>query len=143
MVKKQRSFALRSSSSSRPALERAVLQVDQPGSTSADGPDDEAASVLSRSSSGVSGYGGTPSFPSVDAHTEHRVLSLPLDDRPNVPPPPDPKPVIWLVSMGFRLYRRLSHATLSLLTVRIPHRAILPWTRCRRIDPLGLNQNAR
>ena len=24
-----------------------------------------------------------------------------------------------------------------------PHRAILPWARYRRIDPLGLNQNAR
>ena len=69
---------------------------------------------------GVSRYLGTHSFPAVDAHTEHRVLSLPLDDRPNVPPPPDPKPVIWLVSMLFRLYRRLSHATLTLLTVRTP-----------------------
>ena len=39
---------------------------------------------------GVSGYAETPSFPAVNAHTEHRVLSLPLDDRPNVPPPPDP-----------------------------------------------------
>ena len=68
----------------------------------------------------LSGYAGTPSFPAVDAHTEHRVLSLPLDDRPNVPPPPDPKLVIWLVSMEFRLYRRLSHAALTLLTVRTP-----------------------
>ena len=51
MVKKQRSFASRSSSSSRPGLERAVSQADPPGS-SADGPDDDAASVLSRSSSG-------------------------------------------------------------------------------------------
>ena len=51
MVKKQRSFASRSSSSSRPGLERAVSQADPPGST-ADGPDDDAASVLSRSSSG-------------------------------------------------------------------------------------------
>ena len=45
-VKKQRN-----SSSSRPGLERAVSQADPPGST-ADGPDDDAASVLSRSSSG-------------------------------------------------------------------------------------------
>ena len=51
MVKKQRSFASRSSSCSRPGLERAVSQADPPGST-ADGPDDYAASVLSRSSSG-------------------------------------------------------------------------------------------
>ena len=51
MVKKQRSFASRSSSSSRLGLERAVSQIDPPGSTSADGPDDDSASVLSRSSS--------------------------------------------------------------------------------------------
>ena len=51
MVKKQRSFASRSSSSSRLGLERAVSQVEPPGSTSADSPDDDAASVLSRSSS--------------------------------------------------------------------------------------------
>ena len=51
-VKKQRSFTSRSSSSSRPGLEQTVSQVDPPGSTSADGHDDDAASVLSRSSSG-------------------------------------------------------------------------------------------
>ena len=51
MVKKQRSLASRSSSSSRPGLERAVSQADQMGS-SADGPDDDVASALSRSSSG-------------------------------------------------------------------------------------------
>ena len=49
MVKKQRSFASRSSSSSRTGLERAVSQADQMGS-SADGPDDDVASALSRSS---------------------------------------------------------------------------------------------
>ena len=43
-VKKQRSFASRSSSSSRPGLEQTVARVDPPGSTSADGHDDEAAS---------------------------------------------------------------------------------------------------
>ena len=51
MVKKQRSFASRSSSSSRLGLEWAVSQADQTGS-SADGPDDDVASALSRSSSG-------------------------------------------------------------------------------------------
>ena len=51
MVKKQRSFASRSSSSSRPGLEWAVSQADQTGS-SAVGPDDDVASALSRSSSG-------------------------------------------------------------------------------------------
>ena len=129
MVKKQRSFASRSSSSSRPGLERAVSQADPPGST-AEGPDDDAASVWSRSSSGgLSRCAETPRFPASTAHTEHRVLSLPPDDRPNVPPPPDPKPVIWLVSMGIRLYRRLSFAALTLMTVRTPYWAILPWAR--------------
>ena len=78
---------------------------------------------------GVSGVAETPRFQACTAHTEHRVVSLPPDDRPNVPPPPDPKPVIWLVSMGIRLYRRLSFAALTLLTVRTPHWAILPWAR--------------
>ena len=63
MVKKQRSFASRSSSSSRPGLERAVSQADQTGS-SADGPDDDVASALSRSSSGVSACAEAPRFPS-------------------------------------------------------------------------------
>ena len=38
---------------------------------------------------GVSGYAGTPSFPAVEAHTEHRVL-VRGDGRPIGPPPPDP-----------------------------------------------------
>ena len=76
---------------------------------------------------GVSGVAETPRFQACTAHTEHRVLSLPPDDRPNVPPLPDPKPVIWRVSMGIRLYRRLSFAALTLLTVRTPHSAIRPW----------------
>ena len=38
---------------------------------------------------GVSGYAGTPSFPAVEAHTEHRVL-VRRDGGPIVPPPPDP-----------------------------------------------------
>ena len=102
-VKKQRSFASRSSSSSRPGLEQTASQVDPHGSTSAGGQDDDAASVLSLSSSGVIGDAETPSFLAVHVHTEHQVLSLPPDAEPTVPPPPDPKPVIWLVSMGFRL----------------------------------------
>ena len=69
-VKKPRNSASRNSSCSRPGLERAVLQADPPGST-ADGPDDDAASVLSRSSSrGVSGVAGTPRFPACTAQTE-------------------------------------------------------------------------
>ena len=50
-VKKQRSFASRSSSSSRPGLEQTASQVDPPGSPVVS-LDDDAASVLSRSSSG-------------------------------------------------------------------------------------------
>ena len=69
---------------------------------------------------GVSGYVETPRFPASTAHTEHRVLSLPLDDRPNVPPPPDPKPVIWLVSMGLGLYRKLTLAALTLPKRTVP-----------------------
>ena len=63
MVKKQRSFASRSSSSSRPGLEQTVSQVDLPGSTSADGLDDDAASVLSLSSSGGERVRGNTQFP--------------------------------------------------------------------------------
>ena len=76
---------------------------------------------------GVSGVAETPRFQACTAHTEHRVLSLSPDDRPNIPPLPDSKPVIWLVSMGIRLYPRLSFAALTLLTVRTPHWTILPW----------------
>ena len=38
---------------------------------------------------GVSRYAGTPRFPAVEAHTEHRVL-VRRDGGPIVPPPPDP-----------------------------------------------------
>ena len=62
-VKKQKSFASRSSSSSRQGLEQTVSQVDPPGSTSADGHDDDAASVLSRSSSGGEQVRGNTQFP--------------------------------------------------------------------------------
>ena len=64
-VKKKRSSDSRSSSSSRPGLEQTVLQVDPPGSTSADGHDDDAASVLSRSSSGVERVRGNTQFPCI------------------------------------------------------------------------------
>ena len=67
MVKKQRSFASRSSSSSRPGLERAVSQADQTGSA-ADCPDDDAASALSRSSSGVERVRGSTQ---VSKHRSH------------------------------------------------------------------------
>ena len=106
MVKKQRSSASRSSSSSRPGLEQTVSQVDPPGSTSADGLDDDPASVLSLSSSGGDRVRGNTQFPrSIRSHGTPGPKSH-ADYGPNVPPPPDPKPVIWLVSMGFILYRR-------------------------------------
>ena len=37
----------------------------------------------------MSGYAGTPSFPAVEAHTEHWVL-VRRDSGPIVPPVPDP-----------------------------------------------------
>ena len=51
--------------------------------------DDILCMQLSLSSSGVSGYAGTPSFPAVEAHTEHRFL-VRRDGGPIVPPRPDP-----------------------------------------------------
>ena len=104
-VKERKDSASRNSSSSRPGLEQTVARDDPPGST-ADGHDDDNSSVLSLSSSGgVSGYAGTLGFPAVEAHTEHRVL-VRRDGRPNIQPPQDPIPAIWLVSMGFRLRPR-------------------------------------
>ena len=68
-VKKQRSSASRSSSSSRPGLEQTVSQVHPPGSTSADGLDDDAASVLSLSSSGGDRVRGSTQLPrSIRSH---------------------------------------------------------------------------
>ena len=52
---------------------------------------------------GLIGDAETPRFPAVNIHREHRVLSLRPDAEPTIPPPPDPKPVIWSVRMGFRL----------------------------------------
>ena len=47
-------------------------------------------------------------------------------------------------SPGLGLSHKLSLATLTLSVMDLaPHRAILPWARYHRIDPLGLNQNAR
>ena len=118
--RKGKDSASRNSSSSRRGLEQTVARADPSGST-ADGHDDDNASVLSLSSSGVSGYAGTLGFLAVEAHTEHRVL-VRRDGGPNVPPLPDPILAIWLVSMGFRLRPR----TLRLrFLVRTPHRATL------------------
>ena len=68
--KKPRNSASRNSSCSRPGLERAVSQADPSGST-ADGPDDDAASALSRSSSrGECVRGSTQ----VSKHRSHGTL---------------------------------------------------------------------
>ena len=76
---KPRNSASRNSSSSRPGLER-TESADQTGSA-AEGPDDDVASALSRSSSGGERM----------AHKEHRVRRLGRGvGRPNVPSPPDP-----------------------------------------------------
>ena len=106
-VKKQRSSASRSSSSSRPGLEQTVSQVDPPGPTSADGLDDDAASVSSLSSSGGDRVRGNTQFPrTIRSHGTPGPKSHARRPRPNVSTLPDPKLVIWLVSMGFILYRR-------------------------------------
>ena len=142
MVKKQRSFASRSSSSSRPGLDQTVSQVDPTGSTSADGLDDDAASVLSQSSSGGERVRGSTQFP-----CSRRSHGTPGPKSPARRPtqrstPPDPKPVIC----GKNGVQAVSQVVLSWSTSAYgqnPHRAILPWARYRRIDHLGLNQNAR
>ena len=119
-AKKGKDSASRNSSSSRRGLEQTVARADPSGST-ADDHDDDTASVLSLSSLGSSGYAGTLGSPAVEAHMEHRVL-VRRDGGPIVPSPPDPIPVIRLVSMGFRLRPR----TLRLrFLVRTPNRAIL------------------
>ena len=82
---------------------------------------------------GVSGYAGTPSFQAVEAHTEHWVL-VRRDGGPIVPPPPDPGDLAG--KYGVQAPAKDFEAT---LLVRTPHRAILPWARYRRIDPLGLS----
>ena len=140
MVKKQRSFASRSSSSSRPGLERAVLQADPPGST-ADGPDDDAASVLSQSSSGGEWVRGNTKVSS-----KHRSHGTPGPKSPVRRPTQCSNParsqasdlagkcgagaVSQVIpsgsnsadgpSQGPGLYRKLSLAALTLLTDRPP-----------------------
>ena len=108
---------------------------------------------------GVSGYAGTPSFPAVEAHTEHRVL-VRGDGGPIVPPPPDPGDLAG--KYGVQASAKDFEATLlgpnptpgdstlgTLSQDRSPrsesyarwwNQAILPWARYRRIDPLGLSQ---
>ena len=119
-AKKKKDSASRDPSGSRSHLEQTVARTDAPGST-ANGRDDDNASVLSVSSSGVSGYAGTLGSSAVEAHTEHRV-QVRGDSEPIIPPPPDPIPAIWQVSTGFRL--RPWVLRLRFL-IRTPHRVIL------------------
>ena len=119
-AKKKKDSASRDPCGSRSHLEQTVARTDAPGST-ANGRDDDNASVLSVSSSGVSGYAGTLGSSAVEAHTEHRV-QVRGDSGPIIPPPPDPIPAIWQVSTGFRL--RPWVLRLRFL-IRTPHRVIL------------------
>ena len=105
-VKRQRSSASRSSSSSRPGLEQTVARVDPPGSTPADGHDDDSASVLSRSSLGAERVRGNTQVPSSRSSHGTPGPTSPKGRQTHRSTPPDPKPVIWLVSMGFRLRPR-------------------------------------
>ena len=74
-------------------------------------------------------------------HMGHRVRRLTsAAGRLTVPPPPGPSLGTWSVSMGFRLRPPIKRFT---FWWEPPHWAILPWARYCRIDPLGLNQNAR
>ena len=108
---------------------------------------------------GVSGYAGTPSFPAVEAHTEHRVL-VRGDGGPTVPPPPDPGDLAgkYGVQASAKDFEAMllgpnptpGDSTLGTLSqdrsprsesyARWWNQAILPWARYRRIDPLGLSQ---
>ena len=72
-VKERKDSASRNSSSSRPGLEQTVARDDLPGST-ADGHDDDAASVLSLSSSGVEQVRGNTRVPG--SRSAHGTPSL-------------------------------------------------------------------
>ena len=95
---------------------------------------------LSESSSGVIKDKEASLFLVLD-HTGHRVRRLTrAAGRLTVQSPPGSSLGTWSVSMGFRLLPPTKRFT---FWVGTPHGAILPWARYYRIDPLGLNQNAR
>ena len=139
---KQRSFTSRSSSSSRPGLERAVSQAYPPEST-ADGPDDDAASVLSRSSSGGELIRGN-----TQVSSKHRSHGAPGPKSPARRPTQRSTPArsqagFLAGKYGARAVSQVIPSGSNSADGLSPHWAILPWERYRRIDPLGLNQNAR
>ena len=95
---------------------------------------------LSESSSGVIIDKETAQFLVLD-HTGHRVRRLTsAAGRLTVPPPTRSLPG-YLVSK-YGVQAPATNQEVYLL-VGTPHWAILPWARYCRIDPLGLNQNAR
>ena len=138
-VKKPRNSASRNSFSSRPGLERAVSQADPPGST-ADGPDDDAASVLSRSSSGGErGRGNTKVF------SKHRSHGTPGPKSPARRPSQRSTPARSQASglagkYGARAVSQVIPSGSNSVDDGPPP-GVLPWERYRRIDPFGLNQN--
>ena len=102
-VKKPKNSASRNSSSSRQGLEQTVARVDPPGSTVDGRPDYDAASGLSRSSSGGERVRGNTQVSG--SRSSHRTSGLsPTGWRVHRSTPQ--MPVIWLVSMGFRLRPR-------------------------------------
>ena len=101
-MKKGKDSASRNSSSSRRGLEQTVAWAS--GST-ADGHDDDTASALSLSSSGGERVRGNTGVPG--SRSSHGTQGLsPKGRRTQRSTLPDPMPVIWLVSMGFRLRPR-------------------------------------
>ena len=78
---------------------------------------------------GVSGYVGTLGSLAVEAHTEHRV-QVRGDSGPTVPPPPDPIPAIWQVSMGFRLLPRILRLRFVMILGRLPGCAFYESITC-------------
>ena len=128
------------------------------------GQDDDILCIqLSQSSSGGDRRRGNTQFPRCFRSHGTPGPSLPLDDRPNVPPPPDPgdlagkygaRAVSQVIPCGSNSADGPSPHRASAVSQVIPrgsnsadgqnpHRAILPWARYYRIDPLDLNQNAR
>ena len=136
--KKLRNSASRKSSSSRPGLER-TESADQTWSA-ADGPDDDA-SVLSRSSSRGERVRGSTQVSKHHSHGTPGPMALTSQATQRFTPA---RPLTRDLAgkYGDPADTQVNFAALTLLTVRTPHRAILPWVRYHRIDPLGLNQYA-
>ena len=117
---KGKDSASRNSSSSRPSLEQTVARADPSGST-ADGHDDDKASVLSLSSSGGERVRGDTGVSG--SRSSHGTPGLsPKGRRAHRSTPPDPIPVILQVSTGFRLRPWILRLRFLIQT---PHRAIL------------------